>query len=655
MPAVGKTALALNIANSYLDRFPDSQLYIDCFGYTAGHEPLKETEILDTLLSSLEIPISRIPNTFSEKNILWHSILSDKKMIVIFDNIKSTMQIEKLIPQNGESFILITSRNNLFNLVDAYPITIDVLDESSAVQLLYNVSEKSGDEYLPLFRKVAKKCGYLPLALQIIARRMRGRRYLKFVERFVNSNSSINPLSVEENQVFDSFDLSYTLLDDFSQSVLAVMGICPCIEITPEICAMLLGENVQNTGMALDLLYEQHLIEEIGDDRYRLHDLMRDFARMKYLKKNEVDYKDVVVNFIKILIDKINNKIILLYPNEYIFNAMEELDAVKSNVQENNKSLIEWLNSELNNFISCLEYLDKQRLGSIYIQLLYAIGPHIRRRLPSDTVIKYGKIALSYAEKINSAAFLGLCDTYLGLAYEQSGNFFVAIDFFIKAETIWKNSHNINALAYVLSNKGFTLERLGDYPNSLEVLEEALVKYREKRNTYGEGFVLNAIGAVNWRMKKYSEAKTIFIQALELRKEIGDKIGISSTTNNLGFTYLMMDDEKNAIINFEYSLKISDSFGDLHGKSVTINNIGYYFIYKKDYPKAIEQSLLARELALQVGNDYQVGRSYDVEAKAQIGLLDMSNAKNSLEKAIEIFRMINVPELYEDIDLLKNL
>lgn len=655
MPAVGKTALALNIANSFIDKFPDSQLYIDCFGYTAGHTPLNETEILDSLITSLQIPTNIIPKTFSEKNVFWHSMLSKKRMIIIFDNINSVKQIENILPKNGSSLVLITSRNNLLNLLETCKIMIDVLDEQSAVQLLYKVSGKSGNEYLSLFKAVAKKCEYLPLALQVIASRMKGRKHLKFVERFIESNTNLDNLAPGENPVFESFDLSYVMLDENSKNVLKIMGICPCIEISLEICAIMLGEDEYVIGKSLDLLYEQHLIEEIGEDRYRLHDLIRDFARMKYIQDNELDEKKIILHLINTFLHKINSINQLLYPNEYSFSVQNNSEIKKSVLIRKNSESIEWLNLELNNFLSCLEYLKRQRMTTDYIQFLYTLGSHIRRRLPSDTVIQYGCYAKSHAEKMDSLVFLGLCNTYLALAYEQSGNFLIAIDYFNKAEMNWESLHNYEAQAYVLSNKGFTLERLGNYPDSIEILKKALRKYQDIEHRYGEGFVLNAIGAVNWRMKKYPEAKSIFIQALAIREKYGDEIGVGSTTNNLGFTYLMLNDENNAIKNFKKSLDISRAFGDLHGESVTTNNLGYYFIHKSDYQNAIKQALIARKLANQVGNEYQIARSYDVEAKALIGLSDWSNARLALKKAIRLFNFMSVPEACEDEELIKSL
>lgn len=649
MPAVGKTALALNIAYEFIDQFPDSQLYIDCFGYTAGHDPLQESEILDLLLLSLKISSNIIPGTFSEKNILWQNILMEKRIIVIFDNINSISQINNLLPLKGSSLVLITSRSYIPNLSETHRIIVDILDETSAIQLLYQTSEKSGDEFYPLFKAIAKKCGYLPLALQVIASRMKNRKHLKFVERFINSEDNLNLLVPGENPVFESFNLSYVLLDNLSKNVLRIMGICPCIEVTPEICAIMLKEDEQYVGTALDLLFEQHLVDEIGDDRYRLHDLMRDFARIKFIQEEHVNEQEVVSLLISSWLMKINHTNKIIYPNEYCFiNTDEDCPTPTLNY----KDAIEWLNLELSNFLSCLEYLNKEKKWNDYISFLYVLGPHIRRRMPSDTVIKYGNDAINNSE---SSPLNGLCNTYLALAHEQAGNFATAIYYFDNAEKIWDKLHETEAQAYVLSNKGFTLERLGDYTNALTVLSQAIEKYKKTKNKYGEGFVLNAIGAVNWRMKRYQNAKAIFLEALSLRENNGDKIGLSSTANNLGFTYLMLKDSRNALLFFNRSLEISRSYGDLHGESVTTNNMGYYFIQKKDYKSAIGQALLARELAKQVGDDYQLARSYEVEAEALIGLSEGARALESLKIAMGLFRLMNVPESYEAEELIKKL
>ena len=61
MPAIGKTTLAVKIAHLLSHKYCDAQLFIDCYGYTAGQSPLNHEQILDSLLFALNIPISQIP------------------------------------------------------------------------------------------------------------------------------------------------------------------------------------------------------------------------------------------------------------------------------------------------------------------------------------------------------------------------------------------------------------------------------------------------------------------------------------------------------------------------------------------------------------------------------------------------------------------
>lgn len=649
MPAIGKTALAVNIAHRYRERYPDAQLYIDCYGYTAGQKPLSDEKILGLLLLAFEIPASMIPDNFEERIVLWQSLLRERHSIIIFDNINSEEQIKRIMPAgSSNTLVLITSRNQLLNIPDVYSIKLDTLDEDSAIKLLYKVSEKKGEEYREVFRQVVRKCEYLPLAIVIVGRRLKDRESKRFIDRFISSPRRMSKNISGVDVIYESFDTSYVLLNSNEKNAFQVLGISPCMDMTPITCAAMLNVDEDFAAELLDSLYDKRLIIETGDDRYRLHDLMREFARYKFDVENGLERKEWIRRLILFYEKEIvvSNKV--LYPNTISL----ALDISISEKKE--LSWMKWLEEERINLVACLDYLLFIDWDKEYIEFAHLLSSYIRNCLLGDDVLKIAKTAVELSKKNEYDYYLAVSLMDLALANENVGNFTDAITLFQQAEQLLQNELYEDELACAFSNEGFTLERLGRYDDALDILQNALELYQKNDNLFGIGFVKNAMGAVNWRMEKYPDAKKIFEETLAVRSLINDRLGISSTKNNLGFTFLKIGDLQAAFTLFNESINISKEFNDAHGQSVTLNNLGYYYIELKEFNQAIVYALRARRMAESVGNKYQIARSYDVAAKAEIGLTNYMDAKNDLRKAMELFKELKVPE-YKEVYSVFNL
>ncbi|MGX1756553.1 BTAD domain-containing putative transcriptional regulator [Streptomyces lydicus] len=117
---VGKSALAVHWANRIADRFPDGQLFIDVHGSHESHRPLSSESILDQALCGLGVSGARIPAGLQERFALYRSLLNNRNLLIVLDDVRSFTQIQPLLPGHGQSLVLITSRDPLRELADDY-------------------------------------------------------------------------------------------------------------------------------------------------------------------------------------------------------------------------------------------------------------------------------------------------------------------------------------------------------------------------------------------------------------------------------------------------------------------------------------------------------------------------------------------------------
>lgn len=658
MPGIGKTALAIRIGHLLTPEFPDAQIYIDCLGFTAGRKPLSQERILDYLLFTLQIPPQSIPKRLQEKSALWRSVISEKKAVVILDNVKSSQQVEFVIPGKTNSLLLVTSRNKIEGIQGAYQISLDILSDNESVKLIKNiVGDAANKESVLALSELASYCGNLPLYLQIISENWKRKKFVKLKELL----SSLNYIGrrqegiiSESKSIYKIFDLSYNSLSPKERNVFTVMGIYPGSDFTAHTCASMVGLKVSQAIGIIESLYDQSLISLVGSGRYKFHDLLRAYSRRKYLsrntKKNEVHLVLNLINYYLCCLERINE---ILYPNEFRLKVTINAPIDSPNYLLDTQSAFQWLKDETNNLLSVLEYTKLNHLPLQFWQLSQCLSKYLNHSFPIQQVISIHSQALDYFKEEDNKEICAYSMTDLAIAHLEAGNFIIAETLFIESEHLWRALRNKQGLLYALNSHGFTLERLGRYDDALAILKHALTV--DRSNVYGRAFTLNAMGAVHWRLEDYERALSIFRRSLKLKTRIKDYVGIASTTNNIAFSQLRLGLFAESIKNFTDALEVFRKYHNSHGEAVVLNNFGYVAIEIRDYRVAIKYSMEARDVASRIGNYYQIGRSFDVEGKALIAASNHKKGKGKLQSALRIFESLNVPEAAEVRSILSKL
>ena len=172
---IGTTALAVRAGHEVSGLFPDGQLFIDLRGYDAQRPPLPPEDALDYLLRSLGVTEPAIPADPDERAALYRSRLAGSRTLIVLDNAACTAQVQPLLPGAPGCLVLVTSRNRMMGLDDAHFFALDTLGPPEAVALL---AEMAGDgriavENSGVVLELAELCGFVPLAVRIVAARLR--------------------------------------------------------------------------------------------------------------------------------------------------------------------------------------------------------------------------------------------------------------------------------------------------------------------------------------------------------------------------------------------------------------------------------------------------------------------------------------------------
>ncbi|WP_129842010.1 BTAD domain-containing putative transcriptional regulator [Streptomyces sp. RFCAC02] len=282
---VGKTALAVHCAHRVIDDFPDGQLFADLRGFDPLG-PAHPTEILGGFLRSLGVPNQHVPPDTRERSSLFRSLLAKRRVLVLLDNAAHTEQIRPLLPGSPGCAVLITSQRRLTGLVagdGARHVDLPVLPADEAEELLHTMLGPAAGRSAG---EIARLCGYLPLALRLVAAGAAVTSDdLDGIARRLVTEDPLAHAAVpgdEQLSVSASLDLSYHSLDETSRRVLRRLGIVPLNKLTRRAAAALAGLDEEETGRALDALVAANLVESYAPRRYRFpHDLLREYARRR--------------------------------------------------------------------------------------------------------------------------------------------------------------------------------------------------------------------------------------------------------------------------------------------------------------------------------------------------------------------------------------
>ncbi|GAA1358423.1 AfsR/SARP family transcriptional regulator [Streptomyces beijiangensis] len=289
---VGKTALAVHVAHSLREEFPDGQLYVDLRGGTPA--PAESSDVLVHLLHSLGVADRDVPEGTEERAALYRSLLAGRRVLVLLDNVRDTAQVRPLLPGVRGCAVVITSRSRTIVVPGSRLIPVDPMSEPEALALLGAIIGPERVAAEPdAAHELVTSCGFLPLAVRIAAARLLVRPQWSLADlaaRLRDEPGRLDELRVGGVGVEAAFRRSYEMLEPGAarafRRVAAAAGVTVLGRFT---VAAMLGTGAYEAREAMESLVDAGLLEENGTDSYCCHDLVRLFARRQLERSADPD------------------------------------------------------------------------------------------------------------------------------------------------------------------------------------------------------------------------------------------------------------------------------------------------------------------------------------------------------------------------------
>jgi tetratricopeptide (TPR) repeat protein/transcriptional regulator with XRE-family HTH domain len=604
MAGVGKTAFVVHAAHQLADRFPAGQIFLPLHGHTPGQQPVEPGDALASLLLTIGVPAGQVPPGLQARIALWRDQLISRRLLLVLDDARSSEQVLPLLPGARGSLILVTSRRHLTALEGATAISLDTLAPDEGAALLVRLAGRPGlSPEEAAVSEIVKLCGYLPLAIGMLARQLHHHPAWSLAGRAAELSAErdrLELMATENVSVAAAFDLSYEDLAPGPQLLFRRLALHPGTDFDGYATAALDGTDLARARRGLEILYDQYLLAEVAQGQYRMHDLIRQHARTLADRLDSDDDRDAAVSRLLDFYQHTAARAESLLARRTVPGLAAGTTSTLVPVLGDREQALAWARHERASLLACLDHAVTTGQHARVVSLTTGLAGLLRHDGP------WAEALTRHATALRAAQFLG----------DRLGE------------------------AIVLADLGRFRLLTDDFAGAARDLEEALGIYRGDGNRLGQANVLNNLGDMRRLIGDYKVAAVDLEEALALYRGLGDQLGQANVLTNLGIMRRLTGDYRVAARNLEEALSLYRDLGDHPGQTMALNNLGMIRRGTGDFAGA------ARDLEEALGMSRDTSDRLDLaNALTYLGAVrrltgDLAGAARDLEEGLGIYREI---------------
>ncbi|MEW2080780.1 tetratricopeptide repeat protein [Streptomyces sp. NPDC005283] len=627
----GRTTLAVRASHHLKDQFRGACI-VDLRG--DGEQPLSTRDALLHLLNRLGAPREQLlfrERSSAEQQVrrlseLYHQHLTGLPVTVVLDDASDAAQVRTLVPERSDSLVLVTARRRL-ELPDDIPawvhqLPVEALDAAGAEELLRASAEdpSTGPYDAQSVDEVRELCGGLPLALRIAGSSLGART----AHQLATDLGAYGPVDPVERAMW----LRYADQPEQARRLLRRLALAGRASLGVAAAAALLATDEQESQRLLSGLADAGLIDHVRASRYRLHDVVRSFARARLLDEEEAaertaaqerliqNYADLAGAVIRMVDGKMSTR-----AGQFGAHGFSSLDAA-----------LRWLDDESSFITSALRHAEGVNQQAV-LNLLGALCDYCLLR---GDLYRLGEIS-----ELSQAVDQGLLERSVrwrtGIAARQLGELDKARTTLSSVVGLYREAQNDSGTALALCSLGITLHHQGNLTEAAAKLNEAIELQSSDEQAEDRAWSLHALAAVERDRANLNQALDLLATALRLHREGESLHGEAWTHFQLGQVCLRMGDVPRAEEELRTAL---DSYGRTHdgrGEAWALTQLARARLVDGDPAPAVDQ--LRQALSRHRDNEDARGEAWTLyylgQALEERG--DRDQAVRELERARTMF------------------
>ncbi|CAL9576906.1 tetratricopeptide repeat protein [Streptomyces sp. enrichment culture] len=632
-PGSGRTTLAVRAVHELRDYFRGACL-VDLRGAGSaaggpgegGGSPLSTRDALLHLLNRLGAPREQL--LFRERSSadqqvkrlseLYHQHLTGVPVTVVLDDAADAEQVRTLLPERSDSLVLVTSREPLGLPADlparVHELPVQALDAAGAEELLAAAAAGNSGPYDGPYDaesgdRIRELCGGLPLALRIAGSSLGPRS----PRALATDLGAYGPVEPAERALW----LRYTDQSEPARRLLRRLALAGRTSLGAAAAAALLATDETEATRELTGLARAGLIDHVRGSRYRLHDVVRAFARARLADEEEpadrtaaqerliANYAELADSVLRLVDGNMSTRSNQF--GQYGFTSLDEA--------------LRWLDDESSFITAALRHAEGVDQGTV-LNLLGALCDYCLLR---GDLYRLGEIS-ELAQSVDQGLLVRSVQWRTGIAARQLGELDTARTTLASVVDLYRDAHHDAGAARALCSLGITLHHQGNLTEAAAKLQEALDLQASPELATDRAWTLHALAAVQRDRARLSEALDLLTESLVLHRAGESVHGQAWAHFQLGQLHLRMGDVPGAEADLRAALELYGRTQDARGEAWALTQLARARLVDGDASVAVDE--LRRATARHRENEDARGEAWTVyylgQALEETGDLDRS-------------------------------
>lgn len=662
MAGVGKTTLAVRAAHDLLSHFPGGCLYADLHGAQA---PSRALHTLGAFLRACGLPGSSLPSTVEQRAAMYRTLLAERKILVVLDNVAGEEQVRLLLPGAG-STVLLTSRRPLTGLHGAHLLRLDVLAVPDAVELLAAVAGKDRVAVdLDAAQRIAELCGGLPLAVRVAAVRLATNDTLGLTglsARLADERERLDELALGDVDVRASLAISSRQLTPRLALLWQTLCVLPLETVPAWLVASTLDVSTGRAHRLLEELSAAHLLTAAAPDRYSMHDLIRLVGRELAAERAE-DISALALRACRQLLARIRQADMALPCRPTLLPASGPVDRWLAG------DPVEFLDTELDNIVAAVGFAVSAGEPHLAAELTTAVFNFCLMRSYTDQWEQCHHVIAEYSTTL-SAGLLATVELQRGTLDRSADRNRQSLRHLRHACLLFRGLGDDHGEAVALLSWSIAVRMLGRFQAARQANERALeLLYRVPDPNVHLGYALMAQHHFDGDLDPLHQALAIFdslgehwgsaevhslladqlrardsldaatrhaYEAIDAYRRIGDRVGTTTAELMLARIHLARADHQKTLPLLHHALRAAQDARHRWNEAIAHRLLGQVMIEQRETGDALAHLSASASILREADLPLSLALTLEWAAKAHAELGQVSEAARTAHEALDI-------------------
>ncbi|MEU9034707.1 tetratricopeptide repeat protein [Streptomyces sp. NPDC048352] len=689
LAGVGKSALAVATAHRAVELgwFGDRVFFLPLRGY-APDGGLSGPQAVQEMLRLLGVRDADMPGSPEAWAALYRARLAGfaragQRVLVVADDAGSVAQIRDLVPAGPAHRLLVTSRHRL--VAPGFAARLVGLEELEAAPAVELLSAALSDDPRPsrepeALTEVAERCGRLPLALTVAGALLAGDPGLPVRELASRLAVGLEALTFDYGGevpvgVRAAFDLSYARLPAGQARLLRLLTVNPGPDCSTAHAELLAG--AQDLRPQLAALVRASLLTEqpVGSGRWRMHDLVRLYARERGEENAREDGREGVIDafLTRLRHDTAEGRAALGLDGRPVAGqgvpsaaeALGRLEAERAVAVAAVGFAADTgrVGEALMLSIDLCAYLKLYGNRQDELVVTRKVAQAARRAGSPEflavALSNYGSALTDQqqpaeaVEQLTEALALfrafpfregeGLALTELGAAYAGMQRLQEARDANERALRIFRELGNLHSQGPPLARLGEIHYKTGNLDAAVDAFRQAVALMRRTGDRHREATWSGSLATALWEAGQRQESLAVRERALETLRQLGHRTKVAWTLTGLASSLLDAGEPQEAFVRMEEAYTLFRDAGDPRAASA-LSDLGLLHLKAGRVREGLESAQRARALLADAGEPDDQARAAQRTAIGLSLLGRTGEAVEAFERAAERFREAGLPQ-----------